>query len=578
MPLDLHRRRKRRRWPFVLVVLVLLFSLAWLVRALAGAPRLAAGSYLLVDLQGNYAEQPPDDVFGHLLRGKSMSMIDLLGVLRDAREDPRLAGIVVRVRPLEIGWGKAQDLREALQAFADSKKTLIAYLEHEVAGSTLEYYVATAAKKIYLPPGASAPLTGLVAQSVFLGGLWEKLDVEMQVEKIAEYKTLGDMLAGKEMSSAHREMQSAILDSLYGQVVSAIARARKLDAEAVRALVDQAPTTAEEFVSAGLADGVRVLDGIRKELPGKVERFVSLDEYSKVLAAAARPGRNKIAVIYGVGAIHTGESAGGGLEQATVGSDTMAEAFQSAVEDKSVRAIVFRIDSPGGSALASDLIWNVTRAARAAKPVIASMSDVAASGGYYVAAGASRIVAQPGTLTGSIGVVLAKPNVSGLLSWMGINTESMQRGELAGLNLLTASLSEAERQRLVSAMEHIYAVFLDRVAEGRSMRADQVAEIARGRVWTGEQARAVGLVDQLGGLLTAIDEARLAAKIQPPEKVELVFFPRKKAFLERLGDYLAARAAVRMPGWWRRVNEAAVAFRFPEGSVLTLMPETIRVR
>lgn len=578
MLLDSPRRRRRRRWPFVLAFLVLLFSVGWMIKALVGGPRLASGSYVLVDLQGDYPEQPPADVVGHFLHGKALSMIDLLGVLRDAREDPRVAGMVVRIRPLEIGWGKAQDIRDALQAFADSKKTLIAYLEHEVAGSTLEYYVATAAKKIYLPPAASAPLTGLLAQSVFLGGLWEKLDVEMQVEKIAEYKTFGDMLAGKEMSSAHREMQNAILDSLYGQVVSAVARSRKLDPEAVRAAVDRAPTTADDFVAAGLADGIKVLEGIRKDLPGGVLEFVSCEDYRRVLAAGARPGRNKVAVVYGVGPIHTGESGRAGWEDATVGADTMAGAFKSATEDKSVRAIVFRVDSPGGSALASDLIWNAMRAARGTKPVIVSMSDVAASGGYYVAAGANRILAQPGTLTGSIGVVVSKPNIAGLLGRLGINTETMQRGELAGLNSLTSSLSEAERQRLVSAMEHIYAVFVDRVAEGRSMSADQVAEIARGRVWTGEQARAVGLVDQLGGLLAAIEEAKLAAKIKPAEKVELVFYPRKKAFLERLTDYIATRAAVRLPGWFTRMNEAALAFRFPEGSVLTLMPQKIRVR
>jgi protease-4 len=542
---------------------------------------IADDSWVLLDLEGNYAEQVSDTTVARLLGEPASSFLDLLLTIRDAGEDPRVAGLVVRIRPLSMGWAKAQEIRAALARFRASGKPLHAYLELELSGSSLEYFVASVADRVHVPPGAAAPVTGLLAQFVFLGGVWEKLDVDMQVLKIREYKTAGDMLSEKTMTPWHREMADALLDSLYGQLVDAIAADRRLEPAAVRKTIDAGPATPAELQAAGLVDDAQFLDELRIALVGADGKWLSGEDY----AAARRPlpgapgVRQRMAVIYGVGTVATGESGstpGGGA--GSMGADTLTEAFRDAAADEDVAAIVFRIDSPGGSALGADLIWQAADAARAKKPVVVSMSDVAASGGYYVAAPATRVVADPGTITGSIGVVLAKPNVRGLLAKLGVHTVELQRGEMASMLSLTESFTPAQLARLTATMDHVYDLFLERVASGRSLDKAQVNEVGRGRVWTGEQAQARGLVDELGGFLTAINAAKRAAGIPVDERVALTFYPRQQPLWTRLAKVLGSRLASAAPPWWRQIERATAAWRFPAGSILTLMPQEISVR
>jgi len=575
METPVRRPRWRRR---VLVLLLLALLAVWLGRSWLMAPAVPEGSHVLLTLTGEYPETPPDSLLGRVVGGGPMPMVDLVSLIRDAREDSRVAGLVVRVRSLAVGWAKAQEIRDALIAFRDAGKSLVAYLEGEFGGGTLDYYVASAAKTIYLSPGASAPLNGLAAQYSFLGGVWEKLDIDVQVEKIREYKTAGDFIGGKQMTPYHREMANAILDSVYQQLVTDIAGARDLRPEAVRAAVDRCPITAGEFAALKLADGEKYLDEVRTELIGADREFVDAERYRGAAGVRTGLGGRKVAVVFGAGTITSGESGGGMWQDGIIGSDTIAKAFQQAAEDDAVKAIVFRVDSPGGSALASDLIWRATQKARAAKPVIVSMSDVAASGGYYAAAGATRIFAQPGTLTGSIGVVAWKPNVAGFLARLGVNTETLVRGKFARLHSFTNSLTEGERERVVAAMTHVYDLFLSRVAAGRGLSVKQVDEVGRGRVWTGEQARANGLVDQFGGLTAAIAAAKAEAGIPESEKVPLVFYPKRKPLLERLTNLLQARVVAAMPQWWQQLRALMPAYDFPEGSVLTLMPGVFDIR
>lgn len=571
-------RWRRRLLITVAVIIVLgLAGRAWLQHS-GGVEE---GSWVRLDLEGAYDEQVPDDVLSHLLRERSTSFLDLLLTIRDAGEDPRVAGMVVRVRPLSMGWAKAQEIRDALLTFRTHGKPLHAYLELELSGGTMEYYVASAAERVHVPPAAAAPVTGLLSQFVFLGGLWEKLDIDMQVLKIREYKTFGDMLSEKTMTPWHREMANALLDSLYEQLVDGIAAQRNLQPAAVRAAIDRGVATADELVGAGFVDDAQGLDELRVALVGADSEWLSDADY----AAARRPlpaaaaVRNKVAVIYGVGAVMTGESKQSATgPESTMGSDTLGEAFAEAAKDNSVAAIVFRVDSPGGSALAADLIWQAASTARSKKPVIVSMSDVAASGGYYVAAPGNRIVAGPGTLTGSIGVVLAKPNVSGLLAKLGINTEQVQRGEMASMLSLNESFTPAQLKRVQATMEHVYELFLQRVAEGRNLDRAKVNEVGRGRVWTGAQAQERGLVDDLGGFLTAINAAKSAAGIPTEERVALVFYPQHKTLVQRLGKALGTRLVGAAPAWWQQVQRATLAWRFPAGSILTLMPEEITIR
>lgn len=571
------RRIRWRRWLLIVAVVLLIGGAArhfWAERS-----AVESGSYVLLDVGGNYAEEAPDglaQLFGH----QSWSLLDLLLLIRDAGEDPRVTGMVVRVRPLEVGWAKTEEIRAALLGFRRSGKPLHAYIEIELTGGMKEYYLASAAERIHVPPGAAAPLTGMLAQFVFLGGVWEKLDIEMQVVKIREYKTMGDMLANKEMSPFHREMANSILDSLYGQVVDDIAAARDLDPAQVRAAVDAAPATFAELHRDGLADGSEYLDEIRVRLVGEDGAFLDARDYAE--RRRPLPGqpavRHRFAIVYGSGPITTGESEENPFDgEATMGSDTLVGALNDAAKDEHVDAIVFRVDSPGGSALAADLIWRGTRAAGATKPVIVSMSDVAASGGYYAAAGASRIFADAGTLTGSIGVVLAKPNVKGFLGMLGITTAEVERGQLASMMSLTDSFNPAELQRINATMDAVYDLFLDRVASGRRLDKAQVDEVGRGRVWTGAQARENGLIDELGGLLAAIDAGKIAVGIPAEEKVELVFYPARRGFLERLSHLFGSRLGAAAPPWWLRLRRAAAAWRYPSGSTLALMPAEISI-
>jgi protease-4 len=277
--------------------------------------------------------------------------------------------------------------------------------------------------------------------------------------------------------------------------------------------------------------------------------------------------------------IMTGES-GSGVEGETLGAQTLSDALADAADDDDVRAIIFRIDSPGGSALASDLVWRATQAARKKKPVIVSMSDVAGSGGYYIAAGATKIIAQPGTMTGSIGVVSARPNVHGLLARLGINTETLTRGTFADLEDITTPLQPAARQKLIDEMTHIYDLFVDRVASGRHLTPEQVNAIGRGRVWTGAQAKENGLVDELGGFTAAVQTAKQAVGIDAQQEVELVFYPKAESLLQHVADVLHARTADLIPERARSLLRTvqSVIVPFEEGAMLTVMPETITVR
>lgn len=563
--------RRRIRIFFVLVLLLLVAKMA--ADRLLGGPSIATGSYLLLDLRGEYVEAPPDDVIGRLAGAGSKPLHDVLSALRAAARDSRIAGTIARIGSLDIGWAKAQDLRDAFADFRKSKKPLLALLEQEAAGGNLEYYLASAAERVYLSPAATAPLNGLASQFFFLGGVWEKLDIELTVEKIREYKTMGDMLANKRMTDAHREMANSLLDNIDAQFVAAIAEARGLEPQAVRDIIEQCPVSPASYERAGLSDGTRYLEALHDALGGEQTPLVKLDHYNNARPRIAADKR--IAVVYAVGTIIAGES-GTTIAGQVVGADTLREALQEAVADTSVRAVVLRVDSPGGSALAADQVWRATQKVRDKKPLVVSMSDVAASGGYYISTGADRIVAQPATLTGSIGVVFVRPSVPRFLANLGIHTETIARGRFAHLDDITMPLDREGRAKLVAEMEHIYAQFVDRVASGRRMTTAEVDEIGRGRVWTGAQAVENKLVDALGGFFTAVEAAKQAAAIDPAEEVELVFYPKRKPLIARLIEILGGQAAVRLPEPLRQFGRAAPVFG--DGGPLTLMPLSIHIR
>lgn len=564
-----------RRTRLLLLIAIAVIAANIILSSLFGGSSVKTGSYLLVDLRGTYVETPPKDLLGRLTGG-GKPLLNLLETIRFAARDERIAGIIARIGPLNVGWAKAQEIRDAFADFRKSNKPLLALLEQEATGGNIEYYVANAAERIYLSPAVTAPLNGLSSTFVFLGGLWEKIDVELTVEKIREYKTMGDMLANKQMTAAHREMANSLLDSIDQQFVAGLAEGRGLEPEAVRAIIEDCPVSPEAYEAAGLSDGTRYLEAIHESLGGDQVPLVDAEEYEAEAAAGRFTGGPQIAVVYASGTIVTGESTTG-LQGEMVGADTLREALEEASDDDEVRAVVLRVDSPGGSALASDLIWRTTQKVRDSKPLIVSMSDVAGSGGYYISAGADRIVAQPGTFTGSIGVVFARPNVRGLLHNLGINTETISRGRYAYLNDITTPMDEDGRRKLVTEMDHVYDQFVDRVAKGRDLSPEAVDEVGRGRVWTAAQAIDNDLVDDLGGFQAAIEAAKDQAGIEPETEIELVFLPREKPLLVRLAGLLSGSGAVQLPESIRSVVRL-VAHPFGDGGFLTLMPQVIDIR
>jgi protease-4 len=533
--------RRRKRWIILALVVILVVVGVVLVRR---EPTIVPGSFLVVDLEGSYTEAPPADLLGRLVGTQQRLFSDVLLELQKAAVDARLRGVILQVEPLELDFAQVQELRDALRALRTAGKRVIAWVTGEADSGNREYYLASVADKVYFAENTMLPLLGLRSTAVFLGGVWEKLDVDMQVEQIKEYKTFGDFLARKSMTEAHREMTNSLLDSLQEQFLSGIAEARGLRPAQVQALIDAPTLTPEDFQQAGLIDGIQDFEDVLEAL-GEASTSpiptVTQATYRRVKPTSVGLMRGpKIAVVYGVGAVTNGDSDWSATGQ-SMGVDTLTEAFKEVAQDETIRAIVFRIDSPGGSALASDRIWQAVVHAKSKKPVVVSMGGVAASGGYYVAAGATKIVAQPGTLTGSIGIVFAQPNVQELLTKVGIVTETLDRGHYARLFDPSKGWSAEERQQVQRLLEALYRTFTRKVAEGRSLSIEDVDHLGRGRVWTGAQAQARGLVDQLGGLDTALRLAKEAAGIPAEASVQLVFYPKTEPLLALLLEFWRAQ-------------------------------------
>jgi protease-4 len=548
--------RRLRWWLFAGLLVALAAALLW-----RGGASVEDGSWLVVDLEGEYVEADPSPL-QRLFGRRARTLASQLSELGKAERDERLAGVLVRVRSLEVGWGKAQDLRAALLRLREKGKRTVAYLELEKYGANVEYYVASAADEVYVAPATRTPFVGLAAEHLFLGGLFEKLGVELEYERVGKYKSAVEGLAAQEMSEANREMSEAILDSIQSQFLGDIGASRGMTPEQVSATVDRAPSSPKELENEKLIDGALFFD----EIVEKVDHppLVEDEDYARVDASEVGfAPQATFALIYGAGSVVVGEGRVGRGGGPVMASTTVAEAFEQAAESPEVRAIVFRIDSPGGSALASDLIWRAVRKARAkGKPVIASFSDVAASGGYYVAAGADKVVAQPGTITGSIGVFVIRPMIAGALKKLDIGFAALTRGRHADLLLSTKPLSPEARGRMREEVRGIYRQFVERVAEGRSLDPDAVNAVGRGRVWTGADAKHAGLVDTLGGLREAVLEGKALTGLAADADVVLVPFPPPKPFVEQLREAFEVSVALR--------GEALAEAMLPRGARSTL--------
>jgi len=553
----------------------LLLALFWWVARGEAEPEIADGSLLVIELGGRYVDGTVPLV--SRLRGEPVqSLLGLTSELRKAARDERLHGVVFRVRSLDVGWAQAEEIRETILRLREKGRKTLAVLEVEGFGNA-PYYVASAAERVVATPGGNAPFLGLAAEYLFMGGLFEKLGVEVEYERVGEYKSAVESYAATKMSDANREQTNAMLDAIDAHFVARIAEARKRSEDQVRLAIDSAPSAPEELVEHGLVDEVANWKDAVESLGDR--KLVEADVYARVTPEGVgfQP-KATFAIVQAVGPVLVGEGNFSGA-QPVMASDSVAEAIRDAAKDEEVKAIVLRIDSPGGSPLASDLIWQAIRDARAkGKPVVASLSDVAASGGYYVASAADAIVSQPQTLTGSIGVFVIRPVLAGLFEKLGIGVEPLTRGARADLLLSTVPLSAETRAVLRQNVENTYRRFLARVAEGRGLDTAAVDGVARGRVWTGAQAKEVGLVDRLGGVSEAVAAAKEKVGLDADDDVLLVQYPPPKPLAQQIVEALQGGVALELLDWPRAVTEVAAVVRLlPTGTPLLIAPAWIEI-
>ncbi|MEV5559222.1 signal peptide peptidase SppA [Nonomuraea wenchangensis] len=515
---------------------------------------------LELDLTEGVTEGPPTDPLAAVLSMRKTRLADVIGGLRRARRDSRVKGLVVKIGGPPLGLAMVQELREAVLHFRASGKLTVAFAETfgEFAGGTVPYYLASAFERVYLQPSGDVGLTGVAVEQRFLKGALNKLGVGYEVGQRHEYKTAANTFTQDHMTEPHRESIGRIVESITETMIDGIAEGRRLDPDKVRELIDRGPFTAEEAREAGLVDGLAYRDEVYDELKRAAGAEANLLYVSRYARAATvrklpHPGADTIALVHGIGMIKTGRSGrsplGGG---GAMGSDTISAALRAARRDEHVKAVVFRVDSPGGSYVASDTVWREVSLTRKVKPVIVSMGDLAASGGYFVSMAADVIMAQPGTLTGSIGVYGGKPVFADLLQRMGISTEMVAEGANAGMFSTSRTFSPEQWERINAWLDRIYDDFVGKVASSRDLSRERTHELARGRVWTGADARANGLVDELGGLEDALALARKRAGLGEDAPVRT--YPRLNP-LERLRgpdsseDKSAALARIRLDAW-----------------------------
>jgi protease-4 len=520
-----------------LSVLAVMGLFLLIMAAAASKPGVPGNLVLELDLKSPLPEQVPEDTLAGAFGQKDTTMRDVLDALEKGAKDDRVKALLVRVGQ-PGSTASVQELRDAVKAFRASGKKAIAYTDTfgEISNSTGAYYLATAFDEIYIQPSGDVNLTGLMLETPFARDAFAKVGVQPRIGQRYEYKNAVNTYTEQGFTAPHREAMEKLLGSLYGQIVNGIAEGRKLTPDEVKALIDRAPLLGQDALDAKLVDGLlyrdEILEKVKKDAGDKA-KLLFVDKY---LERAGRPnteGDSTVALVYGVGGINRGKSDSNPLSGEQVfGGDSVALALRKATEDDKVKAIIFRVDSPGGSYVASDTVRReVQRAREKGKPVIVSMATYAASGGYFVSMDADKIVAHPGTITGSIGVFGGKMVTADFWSKLGVKNATMYGTDQ---DFTPEQLAKNE-----ASLDRIYADFTGKAAKGRNQPLEQLQSVARGRVWTGEDALAHKLVDELGGFPKAMELAKAAAKLPADAKVRVQVFPRKKqpaeVFAELLG-------------------------------------------
>ena len=507
-----------------------------LLRFESGPPSIADNSVLVLRLEGDIPEKAPVELPSILGQGgPGLTVANVWASLRNAAADPRIKAILLEPEGLSVGWARLEEMRSDVERFRKSGKPVFAYLREP---GTREYYVALAADRIYLGPEEPVMLKGLRAESLSFKNTLDKIGVNVEVEHAGKYKDFGDMFTRADMSPETREVLNGILDDLYGNLVARIAAARHKSPEEVRGIIDSGPFTAAQALKAGLVDELLFEDQAWSAIYNRVggaPKKVSIGAYAGVTAASlGMQGKSRIALLVAEGDIVRGDSGDDGSGETSLTSYGFDKVLSRVANDSGIKGAIVRIDSPGGEVTASDEIWRQMNLLSKKKPTVISMSDMAASGGYYMAMTGDPIVAYPGTMTGSIGVVYGKPNLHGLYEKLGVTKNSVERGKHADIDSDYTPLSPEERAILRQGIDDSYHDFVAKVAAARHRKFDEIEPVAQGRVWLGSQAVQRGLVDQLGGLDTAVALLKKKAGIAPGEGVAIEIYPQPTNILDML--------------------------------------------
>ena len=527
-----------KKGTYVLIIFLIFFFLiiatmaSFVYLEFGKAPSIKANSYLELNLSGKLEERAAVDFFSTLFLGKKpLSMYEIWMNIKKARVDKRIKCLILHLGYIQCDWAKINELRDIILDFKESGKKVYAVID-EAVDFDKEYYLATACNRIILQPMGSLVINGIGGYVPFFKRSLDKLGIEAEVEHVEEYKTAYNMFTEEGFTPAHRQMMESLYGNIFSNYVKVIAQARGKSEEEIKTIINHGYFQGENAKESGLVDECFYEDEIENLITGQGEKIsrITHEQYLKIKPSSVGINKGKkIALIYGTGTIHTGESM-----YNTMGSTTIARWLKKARKDRSVSAVVFRVDSPGGSVVASDIIAREVALTKKEKPIIVSMSDVAGSGGYWVSLPANKIIAQPQTLTGSIGVIFGKFNLVNLYKKLGITSERLIYGERADIFSPFRRLTPEERSLLKKEIIWSYDKFLTKVSENRNMGKEEVDRIGKGRVWTGSQAKELGLIDEIGGLSRAIELAKEMAGIPAGEGVKLVVWPKKISLLDFL--------------------------------------------
>lgn len=560
-----------------LTLLILILAVVKMAGSFSEKPvTVADGSTLVFKLEGDLPEKAAPEIPLPMFESQSpMAVHEVWDTFRKAAADSKVRAVLLEPRGLQIGWAKMQEIHAEILQFRKSGKPVIAYLRSPGAR---EYYLATAADRIYMDPEDSLDLKGLRVEAMFIKNTFDKLGIKADVIHAGKYKDAGDLLTQTSMTPETREVLNQVLDQLYGNLVDTIGQGRKKSGDEVRAIIDQGPFLARDAMASGLVDALGYEEQAGEELRTRLKQTelkkLSAKAYLKVPPPSGGVTR-RIALVVGEGEITRGGGNRNSDEQAFT-SAGMVRLLKQAEDDVTIKGVILRVDSPGGDGVASDDILHEAKNLSKKKPLVISMSDLAASGGYFVSVTGDPIIAYPNTLTGSIGVIYARMSLHGLYDKIGVNKQLLSRGRFTNLDSDYNALTDEERAKIASEVDAFYKTFVSRVADGRKKTYDQIEPLAQGRVWMGAQAKQNGLIDELGGLDRAVELVRQKANIAASDKIVLVPYPAKRNFFDMLFSHADESTAVET-----RIQQFAGALplgAMSHGGFLKVMPYVIRVQ